>query len=74
MMTPVGGMTPGGMTPGGMSVPYWQRDLFDRNRPMTDEELDQMLPSQGYEVINPPDGYIPIRTPSRKLYETPVAY
>jgi Splicing factor 3B subunit 1 len=48
MMTP----TPGGLLPGqpGMSVPYWQKDLYDRNKPLTDEELDQLIPSAGYEV------------------------
>ena len=25
-------------------------DMNERNRPLTDMELDQMLPSQGYEV------------------------
>jgi hypothetical protein len=33
-----------------MSGPYWQKDLFDRNKPMTDEELDALIPSAGYEV------------------------
>jgi hypothetical protein len=43
MQTPIGGyhpmMTP---TPGGvgLSVPYWQKDINDRNRYLTDEELD----------------------------------
>lgn len=45
MMTP----TPGGV---GLSVPYWQRDINDRNRYLADEELDQVLPSEGYEVSN----------------------
>ena len=45
MMTPIGGL--GGVP---LSVPYWQRDINDRNRYYTDEELDQILPSQGYEV------------------------
>ena len=45
MMTPIGGQ--GGVP---LSVPYWQRDINDRNRYYTDEELDQILPSQGYEV------------------------
>jgi hypothetical protein len=29
----------------------------ERNRPMTDAELDQILPSVGYEIVKPPDGY-----------------
>jgi len=52
----------------------WQKAIDDRNRPLTDQELDQMLPSVGYEIIKPPENYVPIRTPSRKLAETPMAY
>ena len=37
---------------------------------MTDEELDAMLPP-GYKVLDPPPGYAPIRTPSRKVTATP---
>ncbi|GAA5880064.1 hypothetical protein JCM1840_007144 [Sporobolomyces johnsonii] len=44
-----------------------------RVRWLTDEELDQMLPKEGYEIVEPPAGYAPIRTPSRKLQETPMA-
>ncbi len=45
---------------------------FDRrNRALTDEELDAMLPPTGYEVVPPPTGYEAIRTPARKLTETP---
>lgn len=46
MMTP----TPGGAGAMGQSLPYWQKDLYDRNKPLTDEELDQLIPSSGYEV------------------------
>ncbi|GAA6060277.1 hypothetical protein JCM10212_003977 [Sporobolomyces blumeae] len=44
-----------------------------RVRILSDEELDQMLPSEGYEIVEPPAGYAPIRTPARKLTETPMA-
>jgi hypothetical protein len=44
-------MTP---TPGSAafisSGAYWQKDLYDRNKPFTDEELDALIPSAGYEV------------------------
>lgn len=32
-----------------------------RNRPLTDEDLDQMLPGpgDGYEIVKPPDSYNP---------------
>lgn len=38
---------------------------------LTDEELDMMLPSEGYKILEPPPGYAPIRTPARKLMSTP---
>lgn len=44
-----------------------------RNRYLSDEELNSLLPTEGYEIVDPPAGYAPIRTPSRKLQETPMA-
>ncbi|KAK4057851.1 U2 snRNP component prp10 [Microbotryomycetes sp. JL221] len=46
--------------------------LDPRNRPLSDEDLNEMLPIEGYEIVEPPQGYVPIRTPSRKLLETPM--
>lgn len=46
-------------------------DISNRNAPLTDEELDMMLPSEGYKILEPPPGYAPIRTPARKLMATP---
>lgn len=43
----------------------------DRNAALSDEELDEMLPSEGYKILDPPAGYAPIRTPARKLMSTP---
>jgi len=43
----------------------------DRNAPLSDEELDEMLPKEGYKILEPPPGYAPIRTPARKLMATP---
>lgn len=40
MMTPTPGGAAAAMGMPGMSVPYWQKDLYDRNKPLTDEELD----------------------------------
>ena len=65
MVTPVGGaglMTPvvGGqvpMTPEQWQAAKWQADVDRRNRPMTDEELDALLPVDGYKVLDPPAGY-----------------
>lgn len=53
-MTPTpGGMTPGmaGMTPERLRMLRWEKEVQDRNRPLTDEELNGILPSNGYEVI-----------------------
>ncbi|KAL6715909.1 U2 snRNP component prp10 [Lecanora helva] len=46
-------------------------DISSRNAPLSDEELDMMLPSEGYKVLDPPPGYAPIRTPARKMMSTP---
>ena len=48
----------------------WEREVEERNRPLSDEELDAMLPA-GYRVLEPPAGYQPIHTPARKLMATP---
>ena len=46
-------------------------DISSRNAPLSDEELDLMLPSEGYKILDPPPGYAPIRAPARKLMSTP---
>ena len=62
------------MTPEQYNALRWEREVEERNRPLTDEELDAMLPSEGYKVLPQPDGYVPIRTPARKLMATPAPY
>ncbi|XP_073329852.1 splicing factor 3B subunit 1 isoform X1 [Pagrus major] len=65
--------TPGhlmSMTPEQLQAWRWEREIDERNRPLTDEELDAMFP-EGYKVLPPPAGYVPIRTPARKLSATP---
>lgn len=49
----------------------WEREIEDRNRPLSDEELDALLPPEGYKILDSPAGYQPIRTPARKLMATP---
>jgi splicing factor 3B subunit 1 len=68
--TPVGGVTPvmPGLPQGAVQPPAV---LDRRNRYLSDEELDEMLPSEGYEIVTPPPGYQPIRTPARKLTTAP---
>ncbi|VDP77193.1 unnamed protein product [Echinostoma caproni] len=58
------------MTPEQLQVYAWQKEIDDRNRPLTDEELDEILPP-GYKIMPPPTGYVPIRTPARRLVATP---
>ncbi|KAH8921599.1 ARM repeat-containing protein [Atractiella rhizophila] len=56
------------MPDGSLAIPT---DLDKRNRYLSDEELNQMLPAEGYEIVEPPPGYAAIRTPSRKLQSAP---
>ncbi|KAJ8451268.1 hypothetical protein Cgig2_014040 [Carnegiea gigantea] len=81
-VTPVGGIdlatpTPGQinlrgpLTPEQYNLLRWEKDIEERNRPLTDEELDAMFPSEGYKILEPPASYVPIRTPARKLLATP---
>lgn len=80
-MTPGGGLAgletplPPGvpMTPEAYHQLKWERELDARNRFLSDEELDALLPgpAEGYKVLDPPPGYQPIRTPARKLAATP---
>jgi len=61
------------MTPEQISTLRLQAELDERNRPLTDDDLDSMLPgpNDGFEIVIPPESYKPIRTPSRKLMMTP---
>ena len=66
------GIADGSMTPGTMAgLTGLERELMLRNRPLSDEDLDAMLPSEGYKILEPPAGYVPIMTPARKLMATP---
>ena len=42
-------------------------DISGRNAPLSDEELDEMLPSEGYKILEPPPGYEPTRAPVHRL-------
>ncbi|XP_059065494.1 uncharacterized protein LOC131032362 [Cryptomeria japonica] len=81
-VTPMGGIdlptpTPtainlrGAITPEQYNLLRWEKDIEERNRPLTDEELDAMFPLEGYKILDPPASYVPIRTPARKLLATP---
>ncbi|KAL4443434.1 hypothetical protein ABPG75_011171 [Micractinium tetrahymenae] len=64
------------MTPEAYQQMKIDREMDERNRPLTDEELDAMLPgpNEGYKVLAEPPGYEPIRTPARKLMATPTPF
>ncbi|KAK5172257.1 U2 snRNP component prp10 [Saxophila tyrrhenica] len=49
-------------------------DVSSRNAPLSDEELNEMLPSEGYKILDPPPGYEPLRAPAKRLAppQTPV--
>ncbi len=36
----------------------WEREIEERNRPLTDEELDGIIPAEGYRIMPEP----PVRT------------
>lgn len=58
------------MTPEQMQAYRWEKEIDERNRPFSDEELDNLFP-EGYKILPPPANYQPIRTPARKLTTTP---
>lgn len=60
-----------GMTPEMVKLAKVEREMLERNRRLTDEELNQLMPATGYVVVDPPGSYQPIRTPARKLMATP---
>jgi splicing factor 3B subunit 1 len=62
------------LTPEQYQQMRFQREIEERNRPQTDEELDELLPSEGFKILEPPASYVPIRTPARKLMQTPMPY
>jgi splicing factor 3B subunit 1 len=40
------------MTPEQRQVFRWEREIDERNRPLTDDELDAIMPKDGYKVCN----------------------
>lgn len=49
MMTPSTGAV-GSMTPEQMQAWRWEKEMDDRNKPMSDDELDAVFPQDGYKV------------------------
>ncbi|KAJ9653406.1 U2 snRNP component prp10 [Neophaeococcomyces mojaviensis] len=54
------------VAPSTQAMPAFGTDISSRNAPLSDEELDMMLPSEGYEVLTPPPGYEPIRSYAKR--------
>ena len=70
--TPVSISTPSiPMTPEVMQQMKWEAEVEERNRFLSDEELDAMFPPTGYRILDPPPSYVPIRNPQRKLQTAP---
>ncbi|CAD2086108.1 splicing factor 3B subunit 1, putative [Plasmodium vinckei brucechwatti] len=44
-----------------------KNEMDFRNRPLTDEDLDNLLPSEGYEIVKPPEEYEAIRKNKLKI-------
>uniref|UniRef100_A0A7S0WT61 TOG domain-containing protein n=1 Tax=Chlamydomonas leiostraca TaxID=1034604 RepID=A0A7S0WT61_9CHLO len=61
------------MTPEQYQEMRTQREMYERNKPLTDEELDSMLPGEkeGYKIMAPPANYKPVIDPAKKLMATP---
>mmetsp|Transcript_33913 Transcript_33913/g.75203 ORF Transcript_33913/g.75203 Transcript_33913/m.75203 type:complete len:1276 (-) Transcript_33913:815-4642(-) len=61
------------MTPEQYQEMRLQKEMWERNRPLSDEELDGMLPGEkdGYKVLPPPANYVPTIDPAKKLMATP---
>ena len=77
METPsAAGMPQVPLTPEQYQQARWEREIEERNRPLTDEDLNAILPGEeeGYKVLEAPAGYQPVRTPARKLMGTPSPY
>jgi splicing factor 3B subunit 1 len=69
------GLTPlNNLTPDRLNLLKLDQAVHERNRPFTDDELDRMMPLDGYEIVRPPESYKPISTPTRKLLSTPTPY
>lgn len=69
-------MTPAvsGMTPEQMRSWAAQTEFDLRNLPLSDSDLDALLPKNGYEVVKPPEDYRHIVTPSHRAMATPTPF
>ncbi|CEM20117.1 unnamed protein product [Vitrella brassicaformis CCMP3155] len=70
MMTPMTPLT--SLTPDQLAAMRITREIDERNRPMTDEELEAIFPPEGYELVKPPASYQPL--PRAKVTATPTPF
>jgi splicing factor 3B subunit 1 len=58
----------------GVAVPTAFGSDIGRSLPLSDEELDALLPGeeQGYKILEPPPGYEPTRAPAHRVAATPL--
>lgn len=58
---------------GAVATVAFGNDMSARNAPISDEELDEMLPGadEGYKILEPPPGYAPTRAPTHRVVQTP---
>ena len=54
------------VTPQNLQMLRLSKELQERNKYMSDAEIDELLPVEGYEVVKPPEGYEPGKT--RKMH------
>lgn len=69
LMTPTPGMTPEQLT-----QLMAHNEIAERNKPFSDEDLDEIFPKNGYMIVPIPEGYNPPVTPSRAAIATPTPY
>ncbi|OCT52839.1 U2 snRNP component prp10 [Cladophialophora carrionii] len=67
----LGSATPMGNAGLATPVPGTFGEISARSAPWSDEELDMMLPTEGYTILEPPPGYAPLRHIARKAMPTP---
>ncbi|GKY95396.1 splicing factor 3B subunit 1, variant 2 [Mayamaea pseudoterrestris] len=71
-LAPSAGVGIGGQTPMVLNKSMaLEKEMESRNRPWTAAALDAILPAEGYAIVAPPPGYVPLRTPGRNLLATP---
>ncbi|KXL46509.1 MAG: hypothetical protein FE78DRAFT_89369 [Acidomyces sp. 'richmondensis'] len=58
-----------GSLPSAQPLVGFGTDVSGRNAPLSDEELDAMLPGlkDGFKILEPPPGYQPLRAPARRV-------